>query len=110
MKTLVSVVLLVLLVISPAVAYDWVTSPVNGHRYTLVDSPSWTGAEAQAVAFGGHLATIRNDAENDWIHQFALDNKADCYRLWIGIHITQGESGPAPGYGWVCVSPDVTSE
>lgn len=109
MKTLVMVVILVSVLAVPVFAYDWATSPVNGHRYILVDSSSWTGAEAQAVVLGGHLATIRNDAENDWIYQFALANKESCYRLWMGLHIMEGASGPAPGYGWEWVSGESIS-
>jgi len=104
MKLAILMVILVTLLALPAMAYDWVQNPSNDHWYTLVDSESWTGAEAQATILGGHLATIRNDAENDWVYQFALSNKTNCYRLWIGIHIFQGDSGPAPGYGWKWVS------
>lgn len=88
----------------PALAYDWVTSPINGHRYTLVDCISWEDAEAQAVTLGGHLATVRSYVENNWIFQFAYDNKATCYRLWLGISKPTGASGPAPGHGWSWVS------
>lgn len=106
MKTLLFVVFLVSVLALPVFAYDWVTSPANGHRYILVDAESWTGAESQAVALGGHLATIRNDAENDWIYQFALANKADCYRLWIGIHINSPNES---GLGWEWVSNEQVS-
>lgn len=82
----VAILITLLAVSSPALAYDWATCPLNGHRYILVDSESWLGAKAQAVALGGHLATIRSNAENDWIRQFAFDTKASCYRLWIGAN------------------------
>lgn len=104
MKALVSVVILIVVLALPGFAYNWAVNPANGHKYVLVDAESWTGAEAQAVVLGGHLATINDNAENSWVYQFALDNKADCYRLWIGIHINQWASGPAPGYGWQWVS------
>lgn len=104
MKAIVLAVLLVALLAVPAMAYDWVTSPINGHKYTLVDCSSWTDAENQAVALGGNLATVRNEAENDWIYHFALDEKSDCCRLWIGLCRPVGSSGPAPGYGWTWIS------
>ena len=36
--------------------------------YTIVDGPTWTQAEANAVKLGGHLATINDASENNWIH------------------------------------------
>ena len=48
---------------------DYVTSPVNGNRYALTPSMTWPEAEALAVREGGHLATIRNAAENAWVSQ-----------------------------------------
>src|SRR5262245_39073853 len=42
-------------------------NPANGHAYTLLTSNSWTASEAEAVTLGGHLATVRNQAENDWL-------------------------------------------
>lgn len=109
MKLAALVVLLVALLALPAFAYDWVTNPANGHRYTLVDCSSWTDAENQAVAMGGHLATVRSLAENNWIFQYAFDNKDTCYRLWLGITKPMGSSGPPPGYGWSWVSDEPVS-
>ncbi len=37
--------------------------------YTIVDGPSWTEAEANANKLGGHLVTINNEEENDWLHE-----------------------------------------
>ncbi len=41
----------------------------NGHRYELLESQTWDNAEAAAVALGGHLVTIDDQAEQDWIQQ-----------------------------------------
>ena len=57
---------------------DYVTSPVNGNRYALSPEMTWDEAEAFAVAEGGHLATIRNGAENTWLYQ------AFGSQRWIG--------------------------
>jgi len=62
-----------------AVQIDWVQSPINGHWYGVDYTPrSWTDSEALAVSLGGHLATIRSQAEQDWIEQefgvYNLDN------------------------------------
>jgi len=62
-----------------------VFNPANGHTYVLLDKSAWTVAEAEAVSLGGHLASVNNAAEN----QFLLDafcSGADSKRvLWIGL-------------------------
>jgi len=35
--------------------------------YTIVDGPSWTQAEANAVKLGGHLVTLNSQSENDFV-------------------------------------------
>ena len=43
-------------------------SAIRGNSYyQIVDGPSWTEAESNAVSIGGHLATVNNQNENDWI-------------------------------------------
>ncbi len=46
---------------------------------------TWTASEAEAVSLGGHLATINNSAENNWVFDnFAsFDNQ---HYLWIGLN------------------------
>src|SRR4051812_33400035 len=48
---------------------EWpVAAGGNGHRYALTDAAvSWDQAEAEAVALGGHLASVTSRAENDFI-------------------------------------------
>ena len=61
-------------------------NPANGHVYYLLNESTWTASEAEAVALGGHLATVRSQAENDWIYaqfsQFGGINRG----LWIGLN------------------------
>jgi Lectin C-type domain len=85
-------------------------NPANGHVYYLLTQNTWTNAEAEAVSLGGHLATVRNAAEQRWIFAtFARFNGA----LWIGLtgrdnpldfHWTSGE--PLTYTNWEPNHPD----
>ncbi len=59
-----------------------VVNPANGHVYYLLSQNTWNNAEAEAVAVGGHLTTIRNAAEDRWVYStFGAYGGA----LWIGL-------------------------
>lgn len=60
---------------------SWVQNPGNGHWYTTTAVGDWHTAEAEARALGGHLATVRNPAENDWLFQ----TFAQTDNIWIGF-------------------------
>ncbi len=46
----------------------WQHNPATSHDYLFVeDGMSWADAEAYAVSLGGHLVTINDAAENDWL-------------------------------------------
>ena len=62
-------------------AQQWYQSPVNGHVYTLSPEMTWHQAEDYAIGFGGHLATVRNQAEQDWLFM-----KFGTQELWIGLN------------------------
>ncbi len=51
--------------------------------YTIVDGPSWIEAEVNANKLGGHLVTINNQEENDFIEQISFDNSSQS--SWIGL-------------------------
>ncbi|MBC8002313.1 MAG: VCBS repeat-containing protein, partial [Opitutaceae bacterium] len=54
----------------------------NGRAYTLTTgSPTWFASEAQAQSAGGHLVTIDDQAENDWLQQ----NFSGAGTFWIGL-------------------------
>ncbi len=67
------------------------TGPVlnvgNGHEYYLLAANTWTGSELEAISLGGHLATVRNQTENDWLlttfGSVALNAGGG---LWIGFY------------------------
>src|ERR1035438_493852 len=61
---------------------DSAVSPINGHVYYLLANNDWANAERAAVALGGHLATIRSAAENQWVWNRWGTNRT----LWIGLH------------------------
>ena len=59
----------------------WKKNPHNGHYYrrTMLDS-NWYAAEVESRQFGGHLATIRNSQELQW-----LQSRFEMYpSVWIG--------------------------
>jgi hypothetical protein len=59
-----------------------IVNPANGHVYYLLSQNTWSNAEAEAVSLGGHLATIRNAAEDSWVYStFSAYGGA----LWIGL-------------------------
>jgi hypothetical protein len=59
-----------------------VVNPANAHIYYLLSQSSWSDAEAEAVSLGGHLATIRNAGEQQWVFStFSAYGGA----LWIGL-------------------------
>jgi hypothetical protein len=63
-----------------------IINPENGHIYLLLSQGDWTDSEAEAVALGGHLATIRNQSEEDWVYAIFSGYGAQWHNLWIGLH------------------------
>ena len=45
-----------------------ITNAANGHAYYLLSTNTWTQSENEAIALGGHLVTINDDAENNWVY------------------------------------------
>lgn len=90
-----------------------ITNPANGHDYFLLEQDTWTNSEAEAVALGGHLATINDAAENQWVFDtFASFDGVD-RNLWIGLNDVDVEgtfvwtSGEILGYtNWGQNQPD----
>ena len=90
---------------------SWLQSSVNGNWYISTDGAmTWAEAEAQAQSWDAHLATVRSQAENDWLlANFASDGNF----YWIGYHdsVVEGQfewaSGETPGYeNWQSGQPD----
>jgi formylglycine-generating enzyme required for sulfatase activity len=94
----------------PTVLAGPILNPGNGHRYYLLDSNNWSAAEAEAVALGGHLATINDLAEQQWL---LANLGAPGRALWIGLtdQAVQGQfrwsSGEAVTYlNWAPGEPN----
>lgn len=88
----------------------------GGHQYYLIAPATWLHAEAEAVLLGGHLVTIDDLSENQFVAQrFGLDTGlfADRQDLWMGLsdHVTESEfkwaSGAPVGFTyWVPGEPN----
>lgn len=53
--------------------------------YVIVEGPTWEEAEANANALGGHLVTINNAEENEWVYrEFGIGK-------WIGLNDVANE-------------------
>ena len=53
----------------------------NGHTYLLSNVGSWEEAQAEAQSLGGHLVTINDAVEEDWLHT----TFGTAGELWIGL-------------------------
>ncbi|MFZ1679425.1 MAG: lectin-like protein, partial [Rhizobiaceae bacterium] len=74
-----------LIAIGGSVWAQTAVNPANGHTYELLKGcGTWVQCEAAAVQKGGHLVTIRSQAENDWIAStFNVASTTNGY--WIGL-------------------------
>lgn len=59
----------------------------DGHEYVLLSEATWLEAEADAIAWGGHLVAINDAEEQDWL----IDTFGTSL-FWIGLsdHIEEG--------------------
>jgi hypothetical protein len=63
----------------------------TGHAYYILAADSWTNSERAAIALGGHLVTINNAAEQDWIFTTFAAFGGVARDLWIGLNDAQLE-------------------
>ena len=62
-----------------------VTNPANAHLYYLINSQSWSNAEEQAISLGGHLVTLNDAAEQDFVYTNFANYGSSPHNLWIGL-------------------------
>jgi hypothetical protein len=105
---------------SHAVPIQWtVGSGGNGHFYDVISVPtgiSWTGANAAALAAGGHLATITSTAEGAFVYDNLVNNAAYWNQEpggsdlgpWLGGYQTS-DNGSQPAANWVWVTGETWS-
>ncbi|MCX6879301.1 MAG: C-type lectin domain-containing protein [Verrucomicrobia bacterium] len=93
-----------------------VINPGTGHSYYLLTQNTWSASEAEAVTLGGHLVTINDSAENDWVHNTFSLFGGSAKTLWIGLHdsATEGTfawtSGQAAAFqNWAAGEPSAGS-
>lgn len=88
---------------------EWISNPATGNEYRLTTGyywgisdtssrtpPDWFDAEAEAVAAGGHLATINDAAENLWLRD-TFGN----FHYWIGLT----DWGSEGSFYWISGEP-----
>jgi hypothetical protein len=86
-------------------------NPVTGHQYLLLEPSTWPEAEAAAVALGGHLVTIDDEAEAVWLSESFATYQQIYRSLWIGLYDPDPDRNAADFYArrqefsWVSGKP-----
>lgn len=73
------------LALNAAILAGPIINMANGHWYYLLEEDTWQNSEAQAVELGGHLATINDQAEQDWVFSTFGSYAGTNRSLWIGL-------------------------
>ena len=108
MKSSIILLLVTVTLAVPAYAqYDW--HYYNGHLYALtLNWQPWVDNEAEAIATGGHLATVNDEAENMWlVNQFAYTFSRDHYGedMQAGADIGFHHNSASGDWEWISGEP-----
>ena len=105
MKKLLSILISGGLCVTSVQAAGILSGPVynqaTGHTYFLLTSSDWTDAEAAAVSLGGHLITVNDAAENDWIVSTFSNFGGQPRALWTGLT----DAGHEGSFTWTSGEP-----
>jgi hypothetical protein len=77
------------------------TNPANGNQYYLLSLASASNANAKAISLGGHLATIANPAENEWVRANIANFGGVPREVWLGF----GDAAAEGTFQWVTGEP-----
>jgi len=58
----------------------------EGNTYYVLEEATWTESGAAARAMGGHLITINDAAENEWVFQNITPHSTSHNGIWIGLN------------------------
>jgi len=76
-----------------------ITDSANHHTYYLLTQSSWSDSESEAQSLGGHLVTINDAAEQNFVYTNFATFGGTNRHLWIGLR--RGDSG----FYWVTGEP-----
>lgn len=62
------------------------THPDSGHDYYLLEASDWSDAEEAARGMNGHLATVNDAEELEWIYATFGNYQGQPRHLWIGLY------------------------
>ncbi len=68
-----------------------VTRPETGKRYVAYAATTWAAAEATAVQLGGHLVSIDDAEENEWVRANVANFGGVDRRIWLGFNDVASE-------------------
>lgn len=94
-----------------------ITNAATGRTYAMLHMANWEVSELQARRLGGHLATVRSQAEQNWLYNTFANYGAFTKLMWIGLSDQAREglflwnSGEPTAYThWAPGEPNSTSE
>jgi hypothetical protein len=74
-----------------------IVNPSNGNTYFLLSQSGWAAAESTALGLGGHLVTINDQAEQNWVYETFSSFGGVARNLWIGLYDpSQSVNSPDP--------------
>lgn len=76
------------------------TNAGNSHLYYFLSANTWSNAQLEAAGLGGHLATIQNDQEQDWVFS-TFNPYASGLGIWIGLQ----RVGNTDVFQWITGEP-----